>query len=66
MVAAGDKLMLQSDVLVTDRLDFKARTIGTTRTADANAIPRAWLGIEREIVLEESSCVEKLSPATGR
>ena len=46
MRAAGDKLMLQTDVLVTDKLDLKARTIGAARIVDANAIPRAWLGID--------------------
>jgi phosphoglycerate kinase len=44
--AAGDKLMLQSDVLVTDRLDFKGRTIGASKIVEANAIPPAWLGID--------------------
>ena len=44
--AAGDKLMLQTDVLVTDKLDLKARMIGAARIVDASAIPRAWLGID--------------------
>jgi phosphoglycerate kinase len=46
MTAAGDKLMLQTDVLVTDKLDLKARTIGATKTVDADAIPPKWLGID--------------------
>jgi phosphoglycerate kinase len=46
MGAAGDKLMLQTDVLVTDKLDLKARTIGAAKVVDASAIPRAWLGID--------------------
>jgi phosphoglycerate kinase len=46
MSAAGDKLMLQTDVLVTDKLDLKARTIGASKIVDASAIPRAWLGID--------------------
>ena len=46
MGAAGDKLKLQADVLVTDKLDFKARTIGTAKVVDANAIPPAWIGID--------------------
>jgi phosphoglycerate kinase len=46
MRAAGDKLVLQTDVLVTDKLDLKARTIGTAKIVDASAIPRAWLGID--------------------
>jgi phosphoglycerate kinase len=46
MGAAPDKLMLQTDVLVTDKLDFKGRTIGASRIVDANAIPPAWLGID--------------------
>jgi phosphoglycerate kinase len=44
--AAGDKLVLQSDVLVTDKLDLKARTIGAAKIVDADAIPPAWLGID--------------------
>jgi phosphoglycerate kinase len=44
--AAGDKLMLQTDVLVTDQLDLKARMIGAAKIVDATAIPRAWLGID--------------------
>ena len=46
MTAAGDKLMLQTDVLVTDKLDLKARAIGASKIVDASAIPRAWLGID--------------------
>jgi phosphoglycerate kinase len=46
MTVAGDKLMLQTDVLVTDKLDLKARTIGATKTVDADAIPPKWLGID--------------------
>jgi len=46
MSSAGDKLMFQTDVLVTDKLDFKARTIGSAKIVDANAIPPAWLGID--------------------
>jgi phosphoglycerate kinase len=44
--AAGDKLMLQTDVLVTDKLDLKARMIGAAKIVDASAIPREWLGID--------------------
>ncbi len=44
--AAGDKLMLQTDVLVTDKLDLKARMIGAAKIVAASAIPRAWLGID--------------------
>jgi phosphoglycerate kinase len=46
MTAAGDKLMLQTDVLVTDKLDLKARAIGASKIVEASAIPRAWLGID--------------------
>ncbi|OGJ91780.1 MAG: phosphoglycerate kinase [Candidatus Raymondbacteria bacterium RifOxyA12_full_50_37] len=46
MATAGDKLMLQSDVLVTDKLDFKTRTIGAVKTVDAKGIPQGWLGID--------------------
>lgn len=44
--AAGDKLMLQTDVLVTDKLDLKARMIGAAKIVAASAIPREWLGID--------------------
>jgi phosphoglycerate kinase len=46
MAEAGGKLRLQTDVLVTDKLDLKARTIGAAKTVDAEAIPPEWIGID--------------------
>jgi len=46
MEEAGGKLRLQTDVLVTDKLDLKARTIGAAKTVDADAIPPGWIGID--------------------
>ena len=46
MDEAGGKLRLQRDLLVTDKLDLKARTIGAAKTVDADAIPPEWIGID--------------------
>ena len=43
---AGDKLMLPSDVLVTTKLDFGARTLGETKFVSVNAIPSDWEGVD--------------------
>ena len=46
LAKAGSKLLLQQDVLVTDKLDFKARTVGAVKTVDASAIPQGWTGVD--------------------
>jgi len=46
LAKAGSKLLLQQDVLVTDKLDFKARTVGAVKTVDASAIPSGWTGVD--------------------
>jgi phosphoglycerate kinase len=43
---AGDKLMLPTDVLVTTKLDFGARTLGETKFVSVNAIPSDWEGVD--------------------
>src|SRR3954452_19358594 len=39
---AGDKLVLPDDFQVTDKLDFKARTVGQLKTVGKNEIPKDW------------------------
>ena len=43
---AGDKLMLPTDVLVTTKLDFGARTLGETKFVSVNANPSDWEGVD--------------------
>ncbi|MES2201335.1 MAG: phosphoglycerate kinase [candidate division FCPU426 bacterium] len=43
---SGDKLMLPSDCLITDHLDFKARTLGATKTCAIEAIPSDWEAVD--------------------
>jgi phosphoglycerate kinase len=43
---AGDKLVLPSDVLVTTKLDFGARTLGETKYVSVNEIPSDWEGVD--------------------
>lgn len=46
LASAGDKLVLPPDCVVAETVDFKARTVGTLRTVDADAIPAGWLGLD--------------------
>ena len=46
IVQAGDKLMLPTDVLVTTKLDFGARTLGPTKYVSVNAIPADQEGVD--------------------
>jgi len=46
LAKSGDKLMLPTDVLITDAFDFKARTVGQTKFVSVNAIPADWEGID--------------------
>jgi len=46
IVQAGDKLMLPTDVLVTTKLDFGARTLGPTKYVTVNAIPADQEGVD--------------------
>jgi phosphoglycerate kinase len=42
LAEAGDKLVLPEDFVVTEKLDFKARTVGATKTVSKNEIPPTW------------------------
>ena len=42
LAEAGSKLVLPEDFTVTDKLDFKGRTVGQTKTVSKNEIPADW------------------------
>ena len=46
MAEAGDKLELGTDFVVTDKLDFKARTVGALKTVAKDAIPADWEAVD--------------------
>lgn len=39
---AGDKLVLPTDCVVTDKLDFKGRSVGQLKVVERNQIPADW------------------------
>jgi phosphoglycerate kinase len=43
---AGDKLVLGEDFVVTDKLDFKGRTVGNTKIVSKDEIPAGWEGVD--------------------
>jgi phosphoglycerate kinase len=43
---AGSKLVLPVDFVVTDKLDFKGRTVGQTRTVGKSEIPKDWEAVD--------------------
>jgi phosphoglycerate kinase len=43
---AGDKLVLGTDFVVTDKLDFKGRTVGAIKTVSKDAIPADWEAVD--------------------
>jgi len=43
---AGDKLVLPDDFQVTDKLDFKGRTVGQLKTVGAREIPADWEAVD--------------------
>ena len=43
---AGDKLVLGTEFVVTDKLDFKGRTVGATKTVARDAIPADWEAVD--------------------
>src|SRR6185436_5844103 len=43
---AGDKLVFGTDFTVTDKFDFKARTVGALKTVAKNAIPADWEALD--------------------
>jgi phosphoglycerate kinase len=46
LAEAGGKLVLGEDFVVTDKLDFKGRTVGATKVVEKNAIPADWEGVD--------------------
>jgi phosphoglycerate kinase len=43
---AGGKLVLGTDFVVTDKLDFKGRTVGAIKTVARDAIPADWESVD--------------------
>jgi len=46
LAEAGGKLVLGTDFVVTDKLDFKARTVGALKTVAKDAIPPDWEAVD--------------------
>ncbi|MES1165764.1 MAG: phosphoglycerate kinase, partial [Verrucomicrobiota bacterium] len=46
MAEAGNKLVLGTDFVVTDKLDFKARTVGALKTVAKDGIPAGWEAVD--------------------
>jgi phosphoglycerate kinase len=46
LAKAKDKLLLGEDFVVTEKLDFKARTVGAVKTVAKNEIPADWEGVD--------------------
>jgi phosphoglycerate kinase len=46
LAEAGDKLVLGTDFVVTDKLDFKGRTVGALKTVAKNEIPADWEAVD--------------------
>jgi phosphoglycerate kinase len=46
LAEAGGKLVLGTDCVVTDKLDFKGRTVGATKVVAKNAIPSDWEAVD--------------------
>jgi phosphoglycerate kinase len=46
LAEAGGKLVLGTDCVVTDKLDFKGRTVGATKVVAKNAIPADWEAVD--------------------
>jgi phosphoglycerate kinase len=46
LAEAGDKLVLPEDFQVTDKLDFKGRTVGQLKTVGAREIPADWEAVD--------------------
>jgi phosphoglycerate kinase len=46
MAEAGGKLELGTDYVVTDKLDFKARTVGALKTVGKDEIPADWEAVD--------------------
>lgn len=46
LAQAGDKLVLPEDFVVTDKLDFKGRTVGQTKVVQKDQIPADWEAVD--------------------
>jgi phosphoglycerate kinase len=46
LAGAGGKLVLGTDFVVTDKLDFKGRTVGAIKTVARDAIPAGWQAVD--------------------
>ena len=46
LAEAGDKIVLGTDFAVTDKLDFKARTVGALKIVAKDAIPSDWEAVD--------------------
>ena len=46
LAEAGGKLTLGTDFVVTDKLDFKGRTVGAIKTVARDAIPADWEAVD--------------------
>jgi phosphoglycerate kinase len=46
LAEAGDKLVLPDDFVVTDKLDFKGRTVGQTKVVGKGEIPADWEAVD--------------------
>jgi phosphoglycerate kinase len=46
LAEAGGKLVLGTDFVVTDKLDFKGRTVGAIKTVARDAIPADWEAVD--------------------
>jgi len=46
LAEAGGKIELGTDFVVTDKLDFKGRTVGATKTVARDAIPADWEAVD--------------------
>jgi phosphoglycerate kinase len=46
LAEAGDKLVLGTDFVVTDKLDFKGRTVGAIKTVARDEIPADWEAVD--------------------
>jgi phosphoglycerate kinase len=46
LVQGKDKLVLPEDCVVSDKFDFKARTVGELKTVASSAIPKDWQALD--------------------
>jgi phosphoglycerate kinase len=42
----GEKIVLPTDCVVSDRFDFEAREVGQMKQVDIDAIPAGWVGLD--------------------